>query len=41
LLKGIKEVVSVGCSGVAIGRNVWQASNPVLVSKKLRKVIWG
>jgi len=41
LLKDIKEAVSVGCSGVAIGRNVWQASDPVLVSKKLRKVIWG
>jgi len=40
LLKEIKEAVSVGCVGVAIGRNVWQARDSVGVSKKLRKVVW-
>ena len=41
LIKDVSMSVRAGCVGVAIGRNVWQASNPVLVSKKLRKVVWG
>lgn len=41
LLKEIKDAISVGCIGVAIGRNVWQAKNPLVISRKLRKVIWG
>jgi len=40
LLKGIKEAVSVGITGIAIGRNIWQAKNPLKVAKKLKKVIW-
>ena len=41
LIKEVKDAVDVGCVGVAIGRNVWQASNPVGVADKLRKVVWG
>lgn len=41
LLNEIKEAISVGCSGVAIGRNVWQHKNPLGISEKLRKVIFG
>lgn len=41
LLREIKDAISVGCIGVAIGRNVWQAKNPLVISRKLRKVIWG
>ncbi len=40
LLNEIKEAVSVGASGVAIGRNVWQSRNPLSVAKKLRKIIF-
>jgi class I fructose-bisphosphate aldolase len=41
LLKEVREAVSVGCVGVAIGRNVWQAKDPLGVAGKLRKVVWG
>lgn len=41
LLKEVKDAVDVGCVGVAIGRNVWQAKKPLEVARKLRKVIWG
>lgn len=41
LLREIKDAISVGCIGIAIGRNVWQAKNPLVISRKLRKVIWG
>lgn len=40
LVKEIKDAVKVGCSGVAIGRNVWQSKEPLKVAEKLRKVIW-
>jgi len=40
LLKEVREAISVGCSGLAIGRNVWQAEKPLEVTKKLKKVIW-
>ncbi len=40
LIRDVKDAVSVGCAGVAIGRNVWQAKEPLDVAKKLRKVVW-
>jgi len=40
LLKEIKEGIDVGIIGIAIGRNVWQAKNPLALAKKLKKVIW-
>ena len=40
LIKEVKDAVSVGCAGVAIGRNVWQAREPLDVAKKLRKVVF-
>ena len=41
LLNEIRDAVKVGCTGIAIGRNVWQAKNPLEVAKKLERVIWG
>lgn len=41
LLKEIKDGVDVGITGIAIGRNVWQAKKPLELTKKLKKVIWG
>ena len=41
LLKEINEGIDVGITGIAIGRNIWQAEKPVSLAKKLRKVIWG
>jgi len=41
LIKEVSMSVKAGCAGVAIGRNVWQSKDPVGVSKKLRKVVFG
>ena len=41
LIKEVKDAVSVGCVGVAIGRNVWQAKKPLEVARKLREVVLG
>ncbi len=41
LLNEIRDAVKVGCIGIAIGRNVWQAKNPLKIAEKLQKVIWG
>ncbi|MFH0712053.1 MAG: fructose-bisphosphate aldolase [archaeon] len=41
LLAEVRDAMSVGCVGVAVGRNVWQAEKPVDVAGKLRKIIWG
>ncbi len=40
LLNEIRDAVKVGCIGIAIGRNVWQAKNPLKIADKLQKVIW-
>jgi class I fructose-bisphosphate aldolase len=41
LLKQVKEIMQAGCIGLAIGRNVWQAKDPMRVTKVLKKEIWG
>jgi len=40
LIKEVREAMKVGCSGFAIGRNVWQSKNPLKISKKISEVIW-
>jgi len=40
LLKEIKEAMSVGCTGLAIGRNIWQYKDPLELTKKIKKIIW-
>jgi class I fructose-bisphosphate aldolase len=36
-----REVMAAGAAGFAVGRNVWQNSNPEKISAELRKVIFG
>lgn len=36
-----KAILAAGGIGRAVGRNVWQADDPINVSKKLAEVIWG
>ena len=36
-----KDVISVGAAGFIIGRNIWQAKNPLEVSKRLAEFIYG
>lgn len=40
-LKDVKDFMSVGTTGIAVGRNVWQSKDPVGVSKKLAEAIYG
>jgi class I fructose-bisphosphate aldolase len=41
LTKEIKDAMKVGCSGLAIGRNVWQAKDPLKISSKIGKLVFG
>ncbi len=41
LLGKVKEIMEAGCIGLAIGRNVWQSDNPLDITKKIKKIIWG
>lgn len=41
LLKQVREIMDSGCIGLAIGRNVWQHSKPLEITKKVKKIIWG
>lgn len=41
ILKVAKEVIQAGAVGLAVGRNVWQSADPVGVSERLARVIWG
>ncbi|MEK6926110.1 MAG: hypothetical protein AABW50_02425 [Nanoarchaeota archaeon] len=40
LLIQAKSYMQAGFSGLAIGRNVWQSSNPLELTKKIKKIIW-
>ncbi len=40
-IKKAKDVMASGASGFAVGRNVWQAENPLDITKKLKKVVYG
>ncbi len=41
LIKQVKDYMKAGFSGMAIGRNVWQAKDPMKITNNLKKVIWG
>jgi len=41
LIVQVKNYMKAGFSGMAIGRNVWQAKDPMKITKQLKKVIWG
>jgi DhnA family fructose-bisphosphate aldolase class Ia len=40
LYQTAQDVISAGAVGLAIGRNVWQAENPLEVAEKLAKIIY-
>lgn len=40
LLKEIKMYMDSGVSGLAIGRNVWQAKYPIKLAEKIRKIVF-
>lgn len=39
-LKDAKDIMDAGAIGFAIGRNVWQHSDPVAFTKKLQKIVY-
>lgn len=39
-LKMAKTVIDSGATGLAVGRNVWQAKNPIEISKKLSEIVF-
>jgi len=36
----VEDVLAAGACGVAVGRNIWQAENPLLMAEKVAKIIW-
>ncbi len=40
LLKQTSDIMKAGAIGLAVGRNVWQNSNPLNITKKIQKIIW-
>lgn len=37
----VKEAMSAGACGVVVGRNIWQAQNPLEVAERLREIVFG
>lgn len=37
----VKDVMDAGAAGIAVGRNVWQRSDPLRISNKLHQLIYG
>lgn len=40
-LEVVREVLSVGAIGIAVGRNIWQDDEPLKVSQQLAEVVFG
>ncbi len=40
LLKETREAMTIGCTGLAIGRNIWQNKEPLKLTNKIKKIIW-
>ena len=40
LLKQVNEIIKAGAIGLAVGRNIWQNSNPLEITKKIQEIIW-
>ena len=37
----IKGIIGAGAIGLAVGRNVWQSKDPLAMTKKIKKEVWG
>lgn len=40
LLRQVGDIMKSGAAGLAIGRNVWQAKEPLEITGKIKKLIW-
>ena len=40
LLKQVREIIQAGAIGLAVGRNVWQSSRPLAITKRIQEIVW-
>jgi len=40
-LSRVKDVLKAGAVGIAVGRNVWQRKDPLSISEKIYRIIFG
>ena len=40
-LSAVKDVLTAGAVGIAVGRNIWQRKDPLIISEKVRQIIFG
>jgi len=40
-LSRVKDVLTAGAVGIAVGRNVWQRKDPLIISEKIHQIIFG
>ncbi len=40
-LSQVKEIMDAGAIGLAVGRNIWQHKDPLAITKKVKKILWG
>ncbi len=40
-LTQVKEIMDAGAIGLAVGRNIWQHKDPMLITRKVKKMLWG
>ena len=40
-LSMVKDVLTAGAIGIAVGRNVWQRKDPLAISEKIHQIIFG
>jgi len=37
----VKDVLTAGAVGIAVGRNIWQRKDPLIISQKIHRIIFG
>ena len=40
-LSMVKDVLTAGAVGIAVGRNIWQRKDPLIISQKIHRIIFG
>lgn len=40
LLKQVSDIIKTGAIGLAVGRNIWQNTSPLKITKKIQEIIW-
>ena len=40
-LSRVRDVLAAGAAGIAVGRNIWQRQDPLIISEKIHQLIFG